>query len=140
VQPPAAITEAEPDVIQAQVLEAGKMDKDIVRDSFDTSKDDTSTPKKAPEGGMKNYFVWRLIAEKVPDANVEHLAGLHLRKKIGPSPHHNMLSQLRRFRRHYSVDECSLWYVEQLAAYVGANYAKVNWSESSQTTSWKGRQ
>jgi hypothetical protein len=123
VQPPAATTEAEPAAIQAHVFEAGKMDKGIIADCFDTSEDGTSTPKKAPEGGMKNYFVGRLIAQKVPDANVEHLASLHLRNKIGPSPHHAMLSQLRRFRRHYPADERSLWYVEQLAAYVDANCA-----------------
>jgi hypothetical protein len=121
VQPPVATTEAETATIQAHVLEAGKTDKDTVVESYGTSEDGTSTPKKAPDGGMKNYFVRRSIDKNVPAANVQNLAGLCIRNKIGPSPHHTMLSQLYRFRRHYPVDECSLWYVKQLAACEGAD-------------------
>jgi hypothetical protein len=121
VQAPVATTEAEAFTIQAQVLEAGKTDKDTVVESYDTSEDGTSTPKKAPDGGMKNYFVRRSIDRIVPAANIQNLAGLCIRNKTGPSPHHTMLSQLYRFRRYYAVDERSLWYVKQLAACEGAD-------------------
>jgi hypothetical protein len=123
VQPPtaAAAAETETVTIQAHVLEAGKTDKGIDAESLNIDEDGTPTPKKAPAGGMKDYFVRMLLIVKGPAANIEYLAGLHLRNKTGPSPHRAMLSQLYRLRRHYAIDECSLWYVGQLTAKVCTN-------------------
>jgi hypothetical protein len=123
VQPPtaAAAAETETVTIQAHVLEAGKTDKGIDAESLNIDEDGTPIPKKAPAGGMKDYFVRMLLIVKRPAANIEYLAGLHLRNKIGPSPHHAMLSQLYRLRRHYAIDERSLWYVGQLTAKVCTN-------------------
>lgn len=121
VQPSAAIAEAETAAVQVRLLEAGKTNKSIVGESSDTNEDGTSTPKKAPARGMKDYFVRTLIFFRRPAANAEQLAGLHLWNKIGPSPHHTMLSQLHRLRCHFPVDERSLWYVGQFTAHVCAN-------------------
>jgi hypothetical protein len=56
-QPPAATAEAETAAFQAQAIEMVNMDKDIVTETFDTDDYGASKSKKAPEGGMKNYFV-----------------------------------------------------------------------------------
>jgi hypothetical protein len=56
-QPPAATAEAETAASQAQAIKAVNMDKDAVTETSDPDGNDLSTPKKTPEGGMKNYFV-----------------------------------------------------------------------------------
>jgi hypothetical protein len=119
-QPPAATAEAETAAFQTQAIEMVNMDKDIFTETYDTDDHGASKPKKAPEGGMKNYFV-RTWSHQKPTANVEHLAGLFVRNQARRSPHYTMLYQFHRLGRHCAVDERSLWYLIHTTAHIGAN-------------------
>jgi hypothetical protein len=59
---PTAIAKAEAAAFRADAIEMVDMDKDIITETSDTDNHGASESKKAPEGGMKNYFVrtWSL--------------------------------------------------------------------------------
>jgi len=55
--PPATTAAAEATAIQGQVLEHATVQKDAVAGTVEVEGNDTKTPMKAADAGLRNYFV-----------------------------------------------------------------------------------
>jgi hypothetical protein len=106
-QPPTAAPAAagpDPAVAPVQVLQYEGSKQDPLDKSVEVTVDAPKVTKKAPDAGMKNYFVSTGLYLYKPKTDL-WLASVQVRHQAGLAPDSHMLSHIYRLRYHISVDE-----------------------------------
>jgi hypothetical protein len=107
-----AVAGPEPAVAPVQVLQSEGSKEDTLDKSVEVTVEPPRVPKKAPNAGMKNYFVSLEMNLYGPKTDL-WLASVQLRHQARLVFDSVMLSLVYRFRYHIPVDECRVRYVQK---------------------------
>ena len=109
--PPAATAEADSAAVQAQVVEYGTTQKDAVAGAIESEENGAKAPKKAPDAGMKNYFVRDLLVAFNSNANLRLPASVQVWDQVRLSANSTLLSHLHWLWHHHAAHDHCLWCV-----------------------------